>query len=932
MILTIHTYGHIDAMFYILNGIAMIMNSPFADMMIKAVSMVATCYYGFKIAYASSSGNARPNLAKIGSMIIVINALLIPKTTMFIEDHVTKQRDHVDNLPYGFAIPVGFMEGFGNILTASFEQAFTAVASSNYRDYGMVFGARLVQEARNWRIKTPEFVHNMDNFIRRCVVMDAAIGRKYTINDLFNSDDVWKLVSTKASQLRRVDMRVGMNHELLTCKEAVDTVLNPEFVLELEKLNIVYKKTDFGLAGNLGEMLTPRGVLGHNDFFKRNIKTVFGNYLGNGNTAEANLRQYMMLNSMSDYSSTYGYARASMSQDTNWRIAGDLASVYLPILLSVIKGLVYASFIFMVPLMLLGGGGQKYMSYIAVVASLQLWPALNSILNMFIDLYSADQLKNMAMGAVSYTSYSSVGNYSDKIVAVASGLQMMIPFLSFNIVQGGVGGFIHLASNITGASSSAASAAAQEVTTGNKSFDNYSSGNMQIAMNQGFKTDWNQSYKAGGRDLQKEDGSIQRVLPNGKDISISGPGLTESQGTNRIMLNDETSNQLHESHSDNLTFRKGLEMRRSDSQKSLNNMLTQYAINVNTHTGAQKDNNFNIIGNDDEGAREMRGSGKNLNSNFDYANRQSNASNVSAAGSMGLDGSIGSGKIRQLGGVSGNINASIGGKAEFTVDNTNTQSWNEQNTDAKNLDWHRDRNILHEAAQNEGFNKGDAINKDLLDNISHTQDEIRGYDRDIQRSFAKEEQLQRQIAHTSTINSGSNIDITPEVKKQLVENFGKNSQEADYLINNQASLTGPDRRILDQAKKNVVSHYMRNSDPKMGAIEDNIQDRREQLPEDVKKEMRHFKHESIQEVNEHIITGKGRIIAKADNEGVNKQDIQERIDIAEHATQYHHKELVERALEAADDAKRQNTASMDNNQKIIDERDEKRWFGEKKNK
>jgi hypothetical protein len=118
----------------------------------------------------------------------------------------------------------------------------------------------------------------------------------------------------------------------------------------------------------------------------------------------------------------------------------------------------------------------------------------------------------------------------------------------------------------------------------------------------------------------------------------------------------------------------------------------------------------------------------------------------------------------------------------------------------------------------------------------------------------------------------------------------------------------------------------------MGAIEDNIQDRREQLPEDVKKEMRHFKHESIQEVNEHIITGKEGIIAKADNDGVNKQDIQERIDIAERATQYHHKELVERAVEAADDAKRQNTAGMDNNQKIIDERDEKRWFGEKKPK
>lgn len=188
-------------MFYVLNGIAMIMSSPFADLLIKTSAMLATCYYCVKAAYASSSGGAKAYLVKIGIMIIIINGLLIPKTTMFIEDHVTKQKDHVDNLPFGFAIPVGFMEQFGNILTASFEQAFSTVpnsdvvGTSNYRDYGMVFGARLVQEARNWRIKTPEFVHNMDHFIRRCVVMDAGIGHKYTINDLFETNDIWGLIS-----------------------------------------------------------------------------------------------------------------------------------------------------------------------------------------------------------------------------------------------------------------------------------------------------------------------------------------------------------------------------------------------------------------------------------------------------------------------------------------------------------------------------------------------------------------------------------------------------------------------------------------------------------------------------------------------------------------------------------------------------------------
>ena len=107
MNLTIYTYGHIDAMFYILNGIAMIMNSGFTTKMIQAVSIIATFYYGLKAAYSSSSGGAKQNLVKIVGMVVVINALLVPKTSMLIEDHVTKQRDKVDNIPYGFAIPVG---------------------------------------------------------------------------------------------------------------------------------------------------------------------------------------------------------------------------------------------------------------------------------------------------------------------------------------------------------------------------------------------------------------------------------------------------------------------------------------------------------------------------------------------------------------------------------------------------------------------------------------------------------------------------------------------------------------------------------------------------------------------------------------------------------------------------------------------------------
>lgn len=67
-------------------------------------------------------------------------------------------------------MPVGLLEAFGDILTAGFEQAFTGLKTANYRDYGMVFGARLVQGARNWRIKNPEFIQNMHAYMTRCVV------------------------------------------------------------------------------------------------------------------------------------------------------------------------------------------------------------------------------------------------------------------------------------------------------------------------------------------------------------------------------------------------------------------------------------------------------------------------------------------------------------------------------------------------------------------------------------------------------------------------------------------------------------------------------------------------------------------------------------------------------------------------------------------
>jgi conjugal transfer mating pair stabilization protein TraG len=456
----------------------MLMNHKFGEALMLVMTLSTVTYYALKMSYAGSAGY-KVHLGKVIGMIAMIYFLLIPRADMMIYDHVSKKKEKVDNLPLGFALPVGMLESFGYLLTGGFEQAFTQVNNTNYRDYGMVFGARLVQESRNWRIRSPEFLENMGNFIDRCVILDAMIGYNYTPEELLKSGDIWSLVKTNASNLRQTTMRIGKDRVSMTCDRAAKEVIDLAFKLEIESLEKKVKNSEFAQAGaNISYVLRTLDRLNSN--FKKNIELSFKSFIGSNSGAENLIRQQMMMNSIKNYSDDYGYARASATQESNWRIAGDLAGTYLPILMSVLKGLVYSSFIFMLPMLIMSGGWNRYLSYLTLVASFQLWAPLNAVLNMFIDIYSSNTLFGIADQIVSFSTMSQIGNYTDKIVAVASGLQMAIPFLAFSLMQGGVGGFIHLAGTITGASQSAASQAANESVTGNKSFDNYSVGNQQL--------------------------------------------------------------------------------------------------------------------------------------------------------------------------------------------------------------------------------------------------------------------------------------------------------------------------------------------------------------------------------------------------------------------------------------------------------------------
>ena len=90
------------------------------------------------------------------------------------------------------------LEAVGAGITSIFEQAFSTVSSTPYKDYGLIFGARLVQESKNWRFSNPELVTNMYKYIDRCIAVDADIGYRFTIEDVLRSKDLSGFMTEKA--------------------------------------------------------------------------------------------------------------------------------------------------------------------------------------------------------------------------------------------------------------------------------------------------------------------------------------------------------------------------------------------------------------------------------------------------------------------------------------------------------------------------------------------------------------------------------------------------------------------------------------------------------------------------------------------------------------------------------------------------------------
>lgn len=865
MILTIYTYGYIESMFAILNGISMLFNGGAIDLLIHIISGSTMVYYILKAGASGNLHNMKISLIKCCGLILLINALLTQKSAMRIEDKVTSQVRDVDNLPLAFAMPVGYLEAFGYYLTASFDQAFSVVGSLPYTNYGMVFGSRLVREFKNQKVANPEFAYNSHKFVKRCLYDEARVGTRFSFLELESTDDLLGLVEEKGGNFRKVDFREGVLGRRHSCPRAAEK-LRSYVDNELINLSRKYAKTDFGLAGTVGRLL---GVELHGDhgslseILARNLEIAYGSTLGLDPRYDARsiLQQNMMINAMHDYNSIvslYANTRAQQQQESNWATMANLASEYLPMFLAVMKGLIYAAFIFVLPMMLVSHGfSGYYKNYLLVVLSLQLWPALNSVLNMFMEMYSTAKGTGITSGILSYATFNRAHAVADKIVTVAGGLQFATMGLSWAIVQGGVGGLIHLASGLTSASSGAASMAASEAISDNRSLRNISYDTSNQGMHNANKTDFNSAYASGASRTQMLDGAQQVVQQNGLTMLMTGEGINQSkfaspitmrddmQETNAIALNQEQAN--HQSIATSLD--KGL----SHQEQNIDN----YVKGLAKHVDAGGKVNWSELGKNAESV--MNAVNHELQNGSGYNNRTEESAGMAIKASGGL-------KVPIIGGTT--VEGSLG------VSDASSQETFSRFNNAAQEHWSKNFENVVEASTNKDFGQSWGADSTLTEDIQSTRASNLDLREQEQMSKDRIDSLQKRNEEIISFGSSYDIAATHLVADRLMEN-GMTQVEAQRLIDNPFKANSQDRYKLNDARSSVRDELMQKISPvsSTNRVADfagsSIQHN---------SNMQGFAERATEQINYAANQSSGKVKTRANNDGVSEQSVEGEIN------------------------------------------------------
>lgn len=763
--LTIISYGGGEVLFKLFTGIKMLFDSGFIKTLSFLIASISAIYVMFNAYFSSNfetviKGWFVPTIALV---ILCFSA----KTTVYIEDKLPLSQGGinilscedascsvssngraswtVDKVPLFIGLISKAISTIGHKLTEAVELVFHSPDDPKYTKTGMIFGADTALDMREIIISDGDLDLNLRTFCKNCMLYDLALNL-YSLKDLKESTNLLEFLKENTARSRfvnYVEQNKGGKQEtdLISCKEAISRISE-----KLDKggaeVKHQEKKQIFRHLPIAYQVLTKHA----------------------GDSSEI-IKQMLAMSVISDEISSEAFAkkRAALQQKTTWKTIGGIADGLVITTRCVIEALIYGAILFVVPMMFLPSGFTYFKTWIWLLVWIQLWPPFYAILDYVSLIAVRGQAEGLfdagSAGTCCLTLYNTVGLSSvySNISDYAKSMKVLVPFLSYAILQGGVGSFVHMTSSMFGASQNAASMSASDVVSGNYGFSNTSMDNSNIA---------NSTYSQKNLTPFQSSGYI-------KSENISG---LRSYGMNESTYDEKfsrTSNSISMDSAIQSSISKTLtssETAHESASQNLSESISnagRSAMDFTSHLA--QDSSYSVSDANGESIDISNSASFCINQVETFANTHDISCQEAweIFGSLSANGWVGSAGMSTRNGI------------------TNTNAWNDAVSIADSKDFKESWNTVSNYAKNYSQNNTDGEGSRLASSFSASVDDVKTASENYSSSLDKLNQAQRASSWYENQSISGRKDITQDFMNSMVEDQGFSfNQVADMMHDN----------------------------------------------------------------------------------------------------------------------------------------------------
>ncbi len=576
--ITIHVLSFGEYFKYILDAVATFTNPEHKTFAVFRGFLKMTALVGIIMASVGFIKQRDPMVYVkwLMAYVLVFQLLILPKTEVFIYDASKQGGYKVADVPVVFAVTASLVTSMGAGLAEMFDELFSLPSDLKYTKTGALFGSKLVQAARDFRIINPELKQEMDDYFKNCVVGDIRLNDRYSLRELKQSTNIWVLISKQASPLRMT----RVNKTIVTCQTAASP--KGAFSLKAKLDQEIHNAYDFFGINLFGKACTQDKASGgcknhYEKLFETHLHSAFNYYQTMTDSSADIFMQTMMMNAMDDglknyqafTDSTAGivnnqFSKSQAQHRWGWAIMGEKALWLLPEMHAVLTMLLFGMFPIVLVMSTTPGGERTFKGYLQFFLQLQFWPVLFAMMN-YIQT-GVGVAATSGHGAISMVNIDKIDELHHDISGIAGYMMCMIPFLAKGMVSSLNEAFSHLStsmmSHIQGSSMATASEAANaSFSLGQTNFHNTSGNNFSAN-----KHDSNWTNMHGMRTEQLPTGVLKTQTASGDTVFDVSPGMTK--GAVGMGLSKGLSGSLNQALDDS---RQATENESHNYQNSLSN-------------------------------------------------------------------------------------------------------------------------------------------------------------------------------------------------------------------------------------------------------------------------------------------------------------------------------------------------------------------------